>query len=342
MNYVDLFTGIGGFALAASLVWGNEFNPVMFCEIDKFCQKVLKKHWPHVPIIEDIKDEQAIADATVPRQFERRSETSWEVRHKTWREEFERRNCCRIDLLCGGPPCQPASCAGLRKGKADPRFLWPQALRAVEIAQPRWVIFENPTGFLSLNGGMEYESVVYRLEGAGYWVESFIIPASAVGAWHRRDRVWIVANNEIQSERRTGLCEGFEGRKRRERSGNGTCVDSNPDGSLCNRGTDEPQWETEERIAAGRAHCNHYCEGPSLREMQSGNLREELAPAIGDHLAMHWLQAVEQFCGVVHGVSTRVDRHRRKRIKALGNSIVPQVAIRIMRAIQAADYAEKA
>lgn len=305
---IDLFSGIGGFSLAASWVWGDELEVVFFCEQDPFCRKVLSRHWPDVPIIEDINDEQTIADITG-----------------------------KIDLLTAGPPCQPASCAGLRKGKADPRFLWPQALRAVEIAQPRWVIFENPTGFLSLNGGMEYESVVYRLEGAGYWVESFIIPASAVGAWHRRDRVWIVANNEIQSERRTGLCEGLEGRKRRERSGNGTCVDSNPDGSLCNRGTDEPQWETEERIAAGRAHCNLDCEGPSLREMQSGNLREELAPAIGDHWAMHWLQAVEQFCGVVHGVSTRVDRHRRKRIKALGNAIVPQVAEMIMRAIKAAD-----
>lgn len=335
MNYVDLFTGIGGFALAASLVWENEFNPVMFCEIDLFCLRVLGKHWPDVPIIEDVRDEKAIADAT--RQYDRIPPRAKNDRQKP---QSGSRVVKGIDLLCGGPPCQPSSCAGLRKGAEDPRFLWPQALRAVEITKPEWIIFENPTGFLSLNGGMEYESVVYRLEGAGYWVESFIIPASAVGAWHRRDRVWIVANNEIQSERRTGLCEGFEGRKRRERSGNGTCVDSNPDGSLCNRGTDEPQWETEERIAAGRAHCNLDCEGPSLREMQSGNLREELAPAIGDPWDIHWLQAVEQFCGVADGLSNRVDRHRRDRIKALGNSIVPQVAIRIMRAIQAADYAE--
>lgn len=343
MNYVDLFTGIGGFALAASLVWGNEFNPVMFCEIDKFCHKVLKKHWPHVPIIEDIKDEQAIADATVPRQLERRSETSWEVRHKTWREEFEQRNCCRIDLLCGGPPCQPASCAGLRKGEADPRFLWPQALRAVEIAQPRWVIFENPTGFLSLNGGMEYEGVCTRLERAGYWVEGFVVPASAVGAWHRRDRVWIiaenierfgllqwsasqsgqegweafpgnragiVARNEVVSER-AGLCEGIQKEERGGRSGDQVGFASNND-----------------------------CTGLQVGEMQSGIFHKKISEIDGDPWDMHWLQSVEQFCGVADGLSNRVDRHRRNRIKALGNSIVPQVAIRIMRAIQAADYAE--
>jgi DNA (cytosine-5)-methyltransferase 1 len=338
MNYVDLFTGIGGFALAASLVWENEFNPVMFCEIDLFCRRVLGKHWPDVPIIEDVRDEKAIADAT--RQYDRIPPRAKNDRQKP---QSGSRVVKGIDLLCGGPPCQPSSCAGLRKGAEDPRFLWPQALRAVEITKPEWIIFENPTGLLSLNGGMEYESICARLERAGYWVEGFVVPASAVGAWHRRDRVWIiaenierfgllqgsasqsgqegweafpgnragiVARNEVVSER-AGLCEGIQKEERGGRSGDQVGFASNND-----------------------------CTGLQVGEMQSGIFHKKISEIDGDPWDIHWLQAVEQFCGVADGLSNRVDRHRRDRIKALGNSIVPQVAIRIMRAIQAADYAE--
>ncbi|NOY60443.1 MAG: DNA (cytosine-5-)-methyltransferase [Calditrichaeota bacterium] len=162
MRMLDLFSGIGGFSLAAQWTWGNELEIVQFVEKDKFCQKVLKKHWPDVPICDDI------------RKFkgDKYAET--------------------IDLITGGFPCQPFSVAGKRKGKEDDRWLWPEMFRVIREVRPRWVIGENVAGIINLG----LDEVLSDLESEGYEVQTFIIPACAVGAWHRRDRVWIVANAE--------------------------------------------------------------------------------------------------------------------------------------------------
>jgi DNA (cytosine-5)-methyltransferase 1 len=159
MRMLDLFSGIGGFSLAASWVWGDELEIVAFCEIDKFCQKVLRKHWPNVPIIEDVKDVKETKKS--------------------------------INLLTAGPPCQPISIAGERRGKNDERFLWPETLSIVKKIRPNWIIFENPTGFI----GMGVDDVLSYLEDNNYTSQAFIIPAGAVGAYHSRERVWVVANS---------------------------------------------------------------------------------------------------------------------------------------------------
>lgn len=156
LTHVDLFSGIGGFALAAR--WTG-LETVVFCEMDKFCQKVLNKHWPEVPIIEDIKT-------------------------------FNGSRFSNVFLLTGGFPCQPFSCAGKRRGKEDDRYLWPEMLRVISEVKPRWVIGENVAGFIN----MGLDDCISDLEGEGYEVQAFIIPACAVNAPHRRDRVWIVAN----------------------------------------------------------------------------------------------------------------------------------------------------
>jgi len=158
MVHLDLFSGITGFALAASWVWGEEHEIHCFVEIDPFCQKVIKKHWPGVPIHGDIKT-------------------------------YEH-NGTKIDLLTGGFPCQPFSVAGKQRGKADDRALWPEMLRIIKEAKPRWIIGENVTGIVN----MELDNYVSDLEAEGYEVQPFIIPACAVDAPHRRDRVWIVGH----------------------------------------------------------------------------------------------------------------------------------------------------
>lgn len=158
LKMLDLFSGIGGFSLAAS--WTGGIETVAFCEIEPFCQKVLKKHWPDVPIYPDIK-------------------------------QLKGEDIGSVDIVCGGFPCQPFSCAGKQRGKEDDRYLWPEMFRVIQETNPTWVIGENVTGLIDL----ALEDCFSDLEGQGYEVQPLIIPACAIGAPHRRDRVWIVAHS---------------------------------------------------------------------------------------------------------------------------------------------------
>ena len=164
MRHLDLFSGIGGFALAASRVWKDEHEIASFCEIEPFCQKVLQKHWPDVPLVSDIR-------------------------------ELKGANVGKIDLLTGGFPCQPFSRAGKQKGEIDNRYLWPEMLRIIKKTQPRWIIGENVTGITDL----VFDKVLFDLESQNYEVWAAIIPACAVNAQHRRDRVWFMAYSKGSS-----------------------------------------------------------------------------------------------------------------------------------------------
>ena len=156
-THLDLFSGIGGFALAAG--WAG-FETVGFCDNEPYAQAVLKKHWPNVPIHGDIK----ALDGTAYRG---------------------------VTLLTGGFPCQPFSCAGKQRGKDDDRYLWPQMLRVIQEARPAWIVGENVVGII----GLALDQVCSDLEAEGYEVEPIIIPACGVDAQHRRNRVWIMANS---------------------------------------------------------------------------------------------------------------------------------------------------
>lgn len=161
MVHASLFSGIGGFDLAAEWAgWENAFN----CEIDPFCRRVLKYHFSNSVQYDDIK----ATDFTV------------------WRG--------KIDVLTGGFPCQPFSTAGKRKGTADNRYLWPEMLRAIREIRPRWVVGENVLGIVSWDGGLVFEQVHADLEAAGYEVQAFVLPACSVGAPHLRYRTWFVAH----------------------------------------------------------------------------------------------------------------------------------------------------
>ena len=161
MTHGSLFSGIGGFDLAAAWAgWTNVFN----CEIDPFCRRVLKYHFPESEQYEDIRT----TDFTV------------------WRD--------RVDVLTGGFPCQPFSLAGKRKGTADDRYLWPAMLGVVRTVRPRWVVGENVLGIVNWSQGMVFEQVCADLEAAGYEVQAYLIPAAGVGAPHLRYRTWFVAH----------------------------------------------------------------------------------------------------------------------------------------------------
>ena len=187
MKHLDLFSGIGGFALAAQRVWGEQHEVISFCEIDPFCQKVLKKHWPDVPCCEDIRElnYEFIANATRQRPREEGGDCERQAEWAASGSEVS------IDLLTGGFPCQPFSVAGQQRGTDDDRYLWPEMLRVVKEFRPRWIIGENVAGIINL----ALDEVCASLEVEGYEVQPVIIPACAVNAPHRRDRVWIIAHS---------------------------------------------------------------------------------------------------------------------------------------------------
>ena len=186
---LDLFSGIGGFSLG--LEAAGAFRTVAFCEQDKFCQTVLRKHWPQVPIHDDVRT----IDADGYRG---------------------------IDILCGGFPCQPWSAAGEQRGAEDDRDLWPVMASLIKDIRPRWAIGENVRGFINEPLGLQRS--LSDLESIGYQAVPFVIPACAKDARHRRDRVWIVAHTssgkrQSRAEKQGALREVPENRREHDYSG---------------------------------------------------------------------------------------------------------------------------
>lgn len=269
----DLFSGIGGFSLGLEragmqVVWQSEIEP--------YCCKVLKKHWPKVPNLGDI---------------------------------FKIKDPPPVDIITAGVPCQPASCAGKRRGTEDDRWLWPDTLRIIHEVKPTWCILENVCGILSLEGGLVFENLLLALEAEGYEVQPFVIPACALNAPHRRDRIWIVANygNGLS---RSGCFSGKKHSPSLER-GKETKIPSIIGGS--------------DRHAPDTEH---------LRELQSeGKQRNEWRRSGDPDWNIPWPKVAARLCRISDGLPAWVHRHRVKRLKALGNSIVPQIAEEIGRMI---------
>jgi DNA (cytosine-5)-methyltransferase 1 len=186
LKVLDLFSGIGGFSLGLHST--DIFDTVKFVEFDKFCQKVLQKNFPGIPIEGDIRNVKG--------------------------QEFE------ADVITGGFPCQPFSVAGKQKGTNDNRYLWPEMFRLIKEIKPEFVIGENVQGLINLQDGMVLRQVQDQLEGEGFEVQCFLIPASGIGAWHQRNRVWIVAhskhNGYLAAESRSNAEKNSNERKNRE------------------------------------------------------------------------------------------------------------------------------
>ena len=173
LKILDLFSGIGGFSLGLERT-GN-FETVAFCEIDKYCTLLLQKHWKGTKIYNDVKE--------------------------ITKKRLEADGVQLPDVITGGFPCQPFSVAGKQKGTSDDRHLWPEMFRIIQEFTPRWVVGENVKGITNIQDGMVFEAVCTDLEGAGYEVRTFNIPACSVGAPHRRERMWIVAHSNNTGDR---------------------------------------------------------------------------------------------------------------------------------------------
>ena len=173
MKHLDLFSGIGGFAYAAQQVWREEYENIGFCEIDRYCQAVLRKRFSGCSIWGDIRTITNTENNIRGGGQQFREETS--VRSSG--DDKSTGIYSQCDLIKGGFPCQPFSAAGKRKGTADNRYLWPEMLRVIRLFRPRCVIAENVYGIINIEGGMVFEQVCLDLEDEGYEVQPFIIPA---------------------------------------------------------------------------------------------------------------------------------------------------------------------
>ncbi len=310
MKVLDLFAGIGGFSLAAHWM---EWETVAFVEWDAFCQKVLAKNFPNVPIFGDIKE----FDGT---QYNG-----------------------TIDLICGGFPCQPFSTAGKRDGKDDDRYLFPEMLRVIREVKPTWIVGENVAGLVSMENGSVLDGILTDLENEGYQTQTFIIPACAVQAPHRRDRIWIVAHSEGFNDRRNaGKFQNPNEQGRQERSEKWTsepsCSNSkfNPDSRESGLQRSQQPGTLEQRKGASRPVAELYS------DIANTNSEQEHATDAGRFHAKfslpdwgsHWYEAATKLCRVHDGIPAGLDKNRAKRLKALGNAVVPQVVYEIFKAIE--------
>lgn len=346
MTHASLFSGIGGFDYAAALLgWINIFD----CEIDAFCRKVLEYHFPN-----------SVHYGDITKQI-----------FKEWRG--------KIDVLSGGFPCQPFSLAGQRKGADDNRYLWPQMLRVIREIRPTWVVGENVAGILTMVqpgaevevGGQaslfgedyrkrvlhrqEYviENICRDLEREGYAVQPLLIPACAVGAPHRRDRIWFIAhrtNAGTETMQFTG-----------ENGIYAVGTSSNTDGDrYTSCGTScRIEKERSERAAVsgqrgGRCEWFNGLDGFSRIAADPYGKRQKYG---NDQRTERWSEPDEQFKGQYifsiwekfptqspicigdDGLSGRLDgitfsKWRQESVKAYGNAIVPQVAYEIFKAIE--------
>lgn len=374
MRHGSLFSGIGGFDLAAEWAgWENIFH----CEINPFGQKVLKYYWPNSIQYHDI------------------TKTDFTIHRGT------------IDVLTGGFPCQPYSQAGKRLGKEDERHLWPEMLRAIREIQPRWVVGENVRGLITWNGGLVFDEVQADLEAAGYEVLPFLLPASGVNAPHERYRIWFVAyakgygnrrilsrmegkndcdrkpqkygENNLQfvdngekryvtnttSDRRIGTGQGIDVKEglqpRTEQSGqlagrfeglrnNGDAADAESIGLQ--------QSGNSRNRRTGFKNCNSNADASNAfntglqRNKQRGSHgernREETFRPTPEPFKIrtwdNWPTEPPVRC-YNDGISSRLDgitisKHRNESIKGYGNAIVPQVVYQIFKAIN--DYQKHA
>ena len=314
MNHGSLFSGIGGFDLAAQWMgWDNIFH----CEWNEFGQKVLKHYWPKSITYDDITK----TDFTIHRG--------------------------RIDILSGGFPCQPYSQAGKRLGKEDDRHLWPEMLRAIREIKPSYVVGENVLGLTNWNGGLVFEEVQSDLEAEGYEAQPVLLPASGVGAPHQRQRVWFIAYSDgaKQSDRRRENHKEKREVRRYEKSD--VLRELSSVGNATDTKSESSRGQLQQRQEQGKHRgCNSEGNVADTSSQRGGkdvrggdrepNELNEISPP-GD-----WQNFPTQspVCTRNDGISSRLDgitfpKWRNESIKAAGNAIVPQVAHQIFKTIEA-------
>ena len=321
LKLLDLFSGIGGFSLGLEST--GYFETIAFVEKDKFCHEVLKKNFPNITIESEVRNVKGDRYAA--------------------------------DIITGGFPCQPFSVAGKRRGTDDDRYLWDETIRIIRETKPRWFIGENVEGIINIQDGMVLRQVQDDLEKEGFQVQCLVIPASSIGAWHQRKRVWIVAYSEHNGSHRQERNETIKSSNQSKEwvsVGDDKNV-SNSNSRMRGRwGTkqssgDDREWrfyskeeeQTQLDIWSKTVGCdavseqtlsNTNSEGSQghgvSTNMETMQISEEHTTKTDTEEQQTWWQTQSKLCGVPNGVSFELDKDRKDRIKSLGNSIVPLIA----------------
>jgi len=328
VNVLDLFSGIGGFSLGLEST--GFFKTIAFVEKDKFCQKVLRKNFPNIPIEDEVRNVKG--------------------------ERF------KADVITGGFPCQPFSVAGKRKGTDDDRYLWDETIRIVSEQKCKWFIGENVEGIINIQDGLVFRQIHDDLESEGFEVQSLVIPASGVGAWHQRKRVWIIGCNVSntnsngekwdKSENRQGGRIEQDGKDDVSNTNNARFKDwtqqhrreqtQNEEGINSSSGSDTISHTKSKSSRCGEQTLpNPSGKGSQRYGVQSNYLQEESKTTINSNNSIKeqqtWWTIECKLRGIPDGIQYGLDKDRVNRIKALGNSIVPQIAREIGKAIMEAE-----
>jgi DNA (cytosine-5)-methyltransferase 1 len=330
MKHGSLFSGIGGFDLASEWMgWENVFH----CEWMEFPRKVLDYYWPN-------------ADSHI------------DICNTNFKKYAN-----KIDILTGGFPCQPFSMAGKRKGTDDERYLWGEMLRAVQEIKPKFVIAENVFGITNIDGGLVFEQVCLDLETQGYEVQSFIIPAAAKNAPHRRDRCWFIGVRNATDNNGIIRREGGESKPRKQsrhgksNEGCDTQINGIATNSNCNDGrstdrkggceksktTGEGQQSIHSRIRS-TSHEGNASDTNSTRLHKSNVSTKSIKSgsrcrAFDEARNFSGFPTQPPICGGDDGLPTELDgitfsKWRAESIKGYGNAIVPQVALELFKVIE--------
>lgn len=299
ITHYDLFAGIGGFSLALEEVFDEPIRHI-FCEWDAFPTQVLKKHWPDGEYWGDIAELVKYTNKQyVASRRKRKDGKPEKTRQKT---VISRGYDKHLVIVTGGFPCQPFSAAGVRRGTADERYLWPEMYRVIQLTQPEWVIAENVRGLATWESGVVLEQVCADLEASGYEVQPFIIPAVAVNAPHRRDRIWIIGHAE---HARRNATQNSESHKKRT-----------------DRNTTRPN---QSKQSTG---SSSIWEEPKRSWNQNW-------PEVAAELCLVDDGLSSQLVRLPDGTEISYSKWRKESLKAGGNAIVPQVAVEIFKAIKA-------
>ena len=311
LKLLDLFSGIGGFSLGLEST--GQFETIAFVEKDEFCQKVLKKNFNNIPIESEVRNVKGDRYAA--------------------------------DIITGGFPCQPFSVAGKRKGTDDDRYLWDETIRVIRECKPRWFIGENVEGIINIQEGVVLRQVCDDLEKEGFEVQCLVIPASGIGAWHQRKRVWILAYSEHNGSHRSKGNETIKSsNEQKKRLSVRDDQDVPNSDSIRHRrwsseGCTNERWSFLPREQEGREMGSEAqrCNGDDANSNSEGSQghgvsthmetkQRQVSSENSIEEQQTWWEAQSSLCRNVNGISYELDKDRANRIKSLGNSIVPLIA----------------